>query len=222
MNSLVEMLIVLIILINLYFLVSNRIAICIKLVALQGFIIGFLILIINGAFHLPGLILSAATILLKGIVFPILLFRALREAEVKREVEVFVSYSASVLIGIISLAVSFWLVSKIYFPIAPVSTLMVSVAFSTIFIGIFIIISRVKALTQVLGYLILENGICLLGISLLLDQPIIVEMGILLDVFVAIFVMGITIFHIQREFEHIDTHKLSKLSDVPDSIGEEK
>jgi hydrogenase-4 component E len=60
----------------------------------------------------------------------------------------------------------------------------------------------------------MENGIYAFGVALLLDQPVLVELGILLDVFVAVFVMGIAIFHISREFDHIDTRRLSSLADV--------
>jgi hydrogenase-4 component E len=91
------------------------------------------------------------------------------------------------------------------------SSLIVPVAFFTIMSGLFLIVSRRKALTQVLGYLVLENGIYAFGVALVDKQPMLVEMGILLDIFVAIFVMGIAIFHINREFDHIDTDKLSGL-----------
>jgi hydrogenase-4 component E len=87
------------------------------------------------------------------------------------------------------------------------------VALSVSLTGFFIIISRAEALSQVIGYLILENGIYLFGIALLLEQPLLVELGMLLDVFVGIFVMGITVFHISREFEHTDTSRLSGLAD---------
>jgi len=63
----------------------------------------------------------------------------------------------------------------------------------------------------VLGYLVLENGIFAFGVALVEEQPFLVEIGILLDVFAAVFIMGIAIFHINREFDHIDTDKLSNL-----------
>ena len=76
-----------------------------------------------------------------------------------------------------------------------------------------LIVSRRKALTQVLGYLVMENGIYAFGVGLVPGTPVLVELGILLDVLVAVFVMGITIFHINREFEHLDTSRLTTLSD---------
>lgn len=73
--------------------------------------------------------------------------------------------------------------------------------------------SRRKALTQVLGYLALENGVYAFGAAVALRLPALVELGILLDVFVGVFVMGIAMFHISREFDHIDTDKLQALPD---------
>jgi len=64
-----------------------------------------------------------------------------------------------------------------------------------------------------MGYLVLENGIYVFGVALALDMPLLVEMGVLLDVFVAVFVMGIMIFQISRSFDNIDTDKLSSLTE---------
>ncbi len=90
---------------------------------------------------------------------------------------------------------------------------MIPGALFTILSGLFLIISRRKALTQVIGYLVLENGIYAFGAALAVEEPLVVEMGVLLDVFVAVFVMGITIHHISRDFDHIDTDRLSLLKD---------
>ena len=79
--------------------------------------------------------------------------------------------------------------------------------------GLFMIVSRRKALTQVLGYLTMENGVYVFGASLAVREPLLVELGILLDVFVGVFVMGIVIYQINREFDHIDTDRLSVLKD---------
>ena len=104
-----------------------------------------------------------------------------------------------------------WLGSRLPMPGPATSPLIVPVVLFTIMSGLFLIVSRKKALTQVLGYLVLENGIYAFGVALVDQQPMLVELGILLDIFVAGFVMGIAIFHINREFDHIDTDKLSGL-----------
>ncbi len=76
-----------------------------------------------------------------------------------------------------------------------------------------IIVSRRKAITQVIGYLALENGVYAFATAVALQMPALVELGILLDVFVGVFVMGIAIFHIGREFNHIDADRLASLTD---------
>jgi hydrogenase-4 component E len=73
--------------------------------------------------------------------------------------------------------------------------------------------TRTKAITQVLGYLVLENGVYIFGVLLLESTTFLVEVGVLLDLFVAIFVMGIIINHISREFTSISTDRLSTLKD---------
>ena len=108
---------------------------------------------------------------------------------------------------------SLWLSERLPLPQVPISSLIVPVALCTSLIGLFVIISRKKAITQVLGYLVLENGIYAFGVGVVPHSPLLVELGVLLDVFVAVFVMGITIFHINRQFDHIDTDRLVLLKD---------
>jgi hydrogenase-4 component E len=140
-----------------------------------------------------------------------MLNRTLRELATQREIEPFIGYGISIIAGTIALVTCMWLSSRLPFPEPLMSPLIVPVAFFTIMSGLFLIISRKKALTQVLGYLVLENGIYAFGVALVRQQPMLVELGILLDIFVAVFVMGIAMFHINREFDHIDTDQLSRL-----------
>ena len=86
-------------------------------------------------------------------------------------------------------------------------------AFSSILIGLFLIIARRKALTQVLGFLTFENGIALFGTGMMIEHGAIIELGILLDVFVFVFVVGIAVFQINREFQHMDADRLNTLRD---------
>jgi hydrogenase-4 component E len=111
------------------------------------------------------------------------------------------------------LALSFWVTSRFTIPRPMPSPLALPLALSTMLTGLFVIVSRFNALNQVVGFLVLENGVYMFGLLLAPEVPFLVEMGILLDVFVAVFVMGITIFHISREFEHIDVEQLTTLRD---------
>jgi hydrogenase-4 component E len=106
-----------------------------------------------------------------------------------------------------------WLGGRLPLPVPAKSPLVVPLALFTTMVGLFAVVSRRKALTQVLGYLVMENGIYAFGLAFAHNEPLLIELGTLLDVFTAVFVMGITIFHINREFDHIDTDQLNTLRD---------
>ncbi|MDD5327187.1 MAG: hydrogenase [Phycisphaerae bacterium] len=212
MNNAADTIMIFLVLTNLTLLGLSRLGTCIRIVAVQGVVLGLLPLLLNGwSLELHLVFFSAAIISLKGIVFPWLLTRALRDLKTQREVEPLIGYGTSIALGMVILVICMWLGSRLPLPVAAMSTLIVPVAFFTIMSGLFLIISRKKAVTQVLGYLVMENGIYTFGVALVQKQPVLVELGILLDVFVAVFVMGITMFHINREFDHIDTDQLSRL-----------
>jgi hydrogenase-4 component E len=214
MNLWTDSILVFLALTSLLLLGSSRLVACIRIVAFQGILLGLLtVLAHHEQLSLRPVLLAIAIITLKGAVFPWLLARVLREADVRREVEPFVSATVSLLIGTLVLALSLWLSQRLPLPAAPIATLVVPVALFTILAGLFLIVSRRTALTQVLGYLVLENGIYAFGVGLVQGTPMVVELGVLLDVFVAVFVMGIAIFHINREFDHIDADRLVVLRD---------
>jgi len=214
MSQWVEITLVLSALMSLALLATSRLGTCIRLVAAQGGIVGVLPVLISGHITVHTALLAISTIALKGLVFPRVLQRTLLGGRIRREVEPYVGYTASVLFGVIALAASFFLSNRLPMPAGHASNLIVPIAFFNIFIGLFVIVSRHKALTQVLGYLVMENGIYSFGMALAIKQPILVEIGVLLDVFVAVFVMGITIFHISREFDDIDVDQLTMLSEI--------
>lgn len=220
MTSLVQFVLIFVVLTNLILLGSSRRRSCIQLVAAQGILLGLLplqVLSADVSITFEALFLSLASIVLKGVVFPRLLLRAERTAGVKREFQPIIGYSASVLLGVLFLAFSMWVGSRLRLPAGLDETvgarLAVPASLFSLLIGLFLIISRNKALTQVLGYLVMENGIYVFGVMFVHEQPWLVETGILLDVFVAVFVMGIAIFHISREFDHMDVDQLSVLKD---------
>jgi len=213
-NTILDLLMVLLLFTNLRLLGMSRLGGSIRTVAGQGVLLGVVALLAH-ADHLTGrvLLIGLAGMTLKGIVFPVLLFRALRGAKVRREVEPFVGYTASVLVGAGAFVVSLLVAGRLPLPDAGISGLLVPTALCTLFVGLFLIVSRKKALTQALGYLVFENGIYAFGVSVAFRAPLLVEMGVLLDIFVAVFVMGITIFQISREFDSIDTTRLATLKE---------
>ena len=193
---------------------SSRLTRCIRIVAFQGVLLGAVTMAVHAhEMSVRVVALAGLIVALKGGVFPWLLSRVLRGADVRREVEPLVGYIVSMLAGGLGLALSFWLSAQLPLPAAPISTLVVPVALFTTLVGLFLIVSRRTALMQVLAYLVLENGIYTFGVGVVQGMPVIVELGVLLDVFVAVFVMGIAIFHINREFDHIDAKQLTMLRD---------
>ena len=209
-----NVILVLVVLTNLKLLGSSRVGSSIRVVAAQGVVLGLLPILAHAheiSWRYAGL--AVGTVALKGIVFPWFLFRAVREAEVAREIEPFVGYVASLLAGVSILAVSFWMCTRLPMPEAIASAWLAPVAIFSIFAGLFLIVSRKRAVSQVLGFLVLENGVYTFGVGVAPQASLLGEAGVLLDVFVAVFVMGITIFHINREFDHIDTDRLSSLKD---------
>jgi hydrogenase-4 component E len=214
MASWIDSALVLLILTNLMLLGSSRIRTCIRAVAAQGIVLGLLALVAHrGAPSLHTLLLAVGGMGLKGLLFPWLLFRARREANVRREPRPFVGYQASIVAGTVAMGVSLWLGARLPLPGGVISPLVVPAALFTILCGLFLMVSRKTALMQVVGYLVLENGIYVFGAAGVQEAPLLVELGVLLDVFVAVFVMGITIFHISRQFDHIETDRLADLKE---------
>lgn len=201
---------------SLWLLGSSRLLSCIAAVSVQGVLLAALPLLLGIDAPLWRLLLQAGVNLgLKGIAFPLLMLRAVRSVDARREMEPLVGYSLSLLIGIGLLAGSLAAGIRMPLPARGMPMLLVPSAMFTALTGLFVIVGRRSAIVQALGYLAMENGIAAFGLALAEQEPLLVEMGTLLDAFVAVFVMGITIFHINREFDHIDSERLSSLKDSP-------
>ncbi len=214
MNAWADSLAVALVITGFLLLGSSRINACIRFIALQGVLLALLTVAAPGAEFSPATVLWAfITAAVKGFLLPSLLLRALRDADIRREVDPLVSYNLSVIAGALILGVSLWMGRRLLLPVEPPGYLLVPSALFTSLTGIFLLVSRRTALTQVIGYLALENGIYEFGAGVVRATPMLVELGTLLDLLVAVFVMGITIFHINRQFDHIDTDRLASLND---------
>ncbi|MGE5179601.1 MAG: hydrogenase [Bacteroidota bacterium] len=214
MRLLLDTIMVLLVFTNLRLLGLSRLHASIRTVAAQGVLLGVTALLANAGHLTPRfLLIGLVGIALKGVVFPWLLFRALRGAKIRREVEPFIGYIPSVLAGVGAFLVSLWVAARLPLPAPAASDLLVPTSLSILFVGLFLVVSRKKAVSQALGYLVFENGVYAFGVGIAYQAPVLVEMGVLLDVFVAVFVMGITVFHISREFDSIDTTRLAALKE---------
>lgn len=208
----IDPVLVLALLLNFHVVGTSRLHAVINGVALQGVVLGVLALIVHGISPL-ALALAAATILLKGLAIPVMLRRAMRDASIVREVEPYIDYVPSLVLCAIGTGAAFAFSREL--PLAPqhVGTLLVPAALATVANGFLVLATRRKAITQVAGYLILENGVFIMGVGLLEAIPFLVEVGVLLDLFVGVFVMGIIIHHVNREFASLDTARLSSLKE---------
>jgi hydrogenase-4 component E len=157
------------------------------------------------------LLVAIATVAIKGFVIPALLFRALRAANIDREVQPLMGFTISLLLGAGASIGAVVLGGLLPMRPEDAQVLLVPGALATVVCGFLMLIGRAKAITQVCGYLMLENGIYMFGLLLLGSVPLLVEAGILLDVTVAVFVIGVVMDHIQREFDSLDTRKLTVL-----------
>ena len=212
MTVFADQLLVLVMLINFLVLGSSRMAIAIRAAAVQGVVLGILPGIINSfSWHLVAI--SAGIILGKGVFIPWLLFGAMNKVQIKREVEPYIGFVSTLIIGTVTTALAFVFAAKL--PLAPEhqGLLFVPASIATIITGFLTLTTRRKAINQVIGYLILENGIFIFGLLLTTAMPVMVEAGALLDLLVGIFVMGIVINHISSEFSSIDTSRLSALKE---------
>jgi hydrogenase-4 component E len=214
MVSVLNALLVVVLLLNLFVLGTSRIRALIQAVALQGVILGLMPLVAHGG-HLGALATSVTilTVFVKGSLIPQILFKALRDAQIKREVEPIIGFMPSTLLGALGTGASIALAAKLPLAAGHAQTLIVPAALSTVLTGFVLLTSRIKAITQTIGYLVLENGIFIFGLLLIEAVPLLVELGVLLDLFVGIFVISIIIHHINREFASLDTRRLSALKE---------
>jgi hydrogenase-4 component E len=214
MKNPLNALIIILVVSNFYLLSSSRLRALIRITAFQGFFLGLLPFITQlGQFSQHTVIIGVGAMVLKGLVIPLLLFRALRGVEEYRDKKPHIGYTLSIACGIAITMAAFWIGSMIprsvFFPFPSVISLSISMAAT----GLFLIIGRTKALTQIIGYLVLENAIYGFGISLSASQSLIIEMGVLLDLLVGIFIMGVVLYHINREFDSINTDSLEALKE---------
>lgn len=197
---------------NLLALGSSRLSSMIQAMSLQGVVLGLMPLVIeHDTLDWRVTAVALATMAGKGIVIPMLLRRATRAANIDREIQPFLGHVPSLLLGAGGTITAIALARAL--PLLPehAGTLLVPGAIASILTGFILLIGRAKAISQVCGYLILENGIYLFGLLIIHSTPLLVESGILLDVTVGVFVTGIIVDRIQRAFDSLDTRKLTTL-----------
>jgi hydrogenase-4 component E len=198
---------------------SSRLKHAIRLVAAQGWAVGLLPILLwnwqaNGCPGTRFWVIASVNSLVKGVALPMLLSFAARKANTRRELEPIVSFRLSQLIVFLMAVGGFVIGSLLRVHEAIASELAIPVALTTMGTGMLLICARKKAITQVLGFLVLENGISVFGAGILLEYGLVVELGILLDVFARVFILGIAVSQINRTFSSTDTDRLNHLGDT--------
>ena len=213
MTTLSSLLLTLVVLTDFAILGTSRLSTCIRAIGGQGLLLALLPLALHPgwSFHIIGLALGTGVV--KAVVLPWFLRWAIREANVRREVEPLVGFTTSVLLGAAAVAVAFVVAPRLPLPERE-GTLLVAVALSNVLTGLIVLTSRRKAITQVVGYLMLENGVLVFGLTQAQRVPFLLELGVLLDVFVGVFIMGIVVFHINREFDTLSSSRLEELKET--------
>lgn len=211
MNSNLNLLIGLAMGLNLLALGSGRLPAVIRAMSAQGVILGAMPILME---HHPDwrvVLVALATMAGKGWVIPALLRRAMRTAQIDRELEPLIGFVPSLLLGAAGTITALALAQ--FLPLLPEhdGSLLVPGSLATVFTGFILLIGRNKAISQVCGYLILENGIYIFGLLLIKSMPLLVEAGVLLDLTVGVFIIGIIVDRIQRAFDSLDTRKLTAL-----------
>mgnify|MGYP000927265173 CR=1 FL=1 len=213
MTNLLNAVLVLLLVMNLAALGTSRILAVTHIVAAQGVLLGLIPLLVHEHLSIAVALTVIAAVFIKAAVIPAIIIRALRDAQIKREVQPLIGLLPSLILGAIATAFALLFAGQLPLAKAHEGTLIVPTAISTVFVGFIILVTRYKAISQVIGYLILENGIFIFGMLLIEAMPLVVELGVLLDLFVGIFVACIIINHINQAFSSMDTRKLVSLKE---------
>ena len=210
-SKIMQLLIAFILVSTFMILGSTRLYSCVRAFGIQSFLLACVAGIVaysTGKYDIY--IVALLTLIIKSAVIPYIFIYIIREIKVEREIELYVNISPSLIIGGTLVVISYYLIRSISI-ISELSSLALSASMSLVSIGLFIMISRKKALMQMLGILIMENGLFLGAISLTNGMPLLVELGIFFDVLIGVLIMGILIFRINKTFESIDTDLLKNL-----------
>ncbi len=193
---------------------QRRILSLINLFTLQGLTLVISTVVVGYVTRQPHLYLSAAlTFLLKVVLIPFLLHRIIDRLKIRWDVETLINIPTTMLIGIGVVIFAFNLAT----PIALLSTSLargtLGIALACVLLSFLMMITRAKAVPQVIGFLAMENGLFFAATSATYGMPMVVELGIALDVLIGVLILGVFMFQIREQFDSLDIRHLEKLKD---------
>jgi len=212
--QLINLLAALLLLLAFAMLAQRRVLTLINLFAAQGLALACSTGIVAFATNQPHLYVSTGiTLLLKVLLLPWILHRLIRQLDVKWDVEGLINIPMTMLIGIVLVVFSF----NLAFPIAQLANTVtratIGIAMASVMLSFLMMITRRKAIPQVIGFLSMENGLFFAATSATYGMPMVVELGIALDVLVAMLILGVFFFQIREQFDSLDLKHLEKLKE---------
>lgn len=195
-------------------LAQRRVMPLINLFALQGLVLGTSTLIVAVTTQQHHLYYSAGlTLALKAMLLPWILHRLVRRLYVKWDVESLVNVPTTMLIGIVLVMIAFNVAQPISLLSQTISRGTLGIALAVVMLAFLMMITRTKAIPQVVGFLAMENGLFLAATSATYGMPMVVELGIALDVLVGVIILGVFFFQIRDQFDSLDISHMEKLKD---------
>jgi hydrogenase-4 component E len=195
-------------------LTQRRVLSLVNLFAMQGLALAISTAVVAFGTHQTELYVSAGiTLLLKVAVLPWLLHRLIRRLDVKWDVEGLINVPTTMLIGIVLVVFAFNLAAPITQLASTVTRSTLGIAIASVMLSFLMMITRRKAIPQVIGFLAMENGLFFAATSATYGMPLVVELGIALDVLVAMLILGVFFFQIREQFDSLDLKHLEKLKE---------
>jgi len=195
-----------------YVAIANRLLTYVKVLAIQGALLFAIVFIqLNEINTLNLILILMETIFFKSIAVPVFLAYVIKRNNITREAEPFLSNFMSLIIVTLICVGTILLVNGI--EDKQLDKIFFVVALSSLFTGVYFIISRRKLITHVMGYLIVENGVFILSLALGSEMTMLVNIGIMLDIFVSVLVLGLFVNRIGDTFEAMNVDNLSNLKD---------
>ncbi len=193
---------------------QRRILSLIHLYTLQGATLVVATAVVGYATAQPHLYLSAAlTLLLKVILIPVLLHRVIDRLAVRWDTEPLINIPTTMLIGILLVIFAFNLAQPIAGFSPTIARGSLGIALACVLLSFMMMIVRAKAVPQVIGFLALENGLFFAATAATFGMPMVVELGIALDVLIGVLILGVFMFQIRERFDSLDIHHLERLKE---------
>lgn len=195
-------------------LAQRRIITLINLFTLQGAVLSLSTLVVALTTHQSHLLLSAGlTFALKVVLLPWILHRLIRKLSVKWDVETLINIPTTMLVGIGLVVIAFNVAQPISQLSGTITRATLGIALACVLLAFLMMITRSKAVPQVIGFLAMENGLFFAATSATYGMPMVVELGIALDVLVGMVILGVFFFQIREQFDSLDIRQMERIKE---------